>query len=411
MAPSDQPLPVQAAAGSVGVVTFVFTDLVGSTELLERLGDDAADELRRTHFGLLREAVSETGGHEVKNLGDGLMVVFTSPMDALLGAIGIQRAVDEHNRAQADRSIFVRIGVHAGEPLRDENDFFGTSVVVAKRLCDKAQGAQILVSELAAGLVGSRGGLRFRPVGLVALKGLAQPIAALELRWRSDDEPAGPGDPGAASEGDDGDQPAQPSLPVQVTSRSWDLVGRDGELEKLLASYERSTTGNRQLALLAGEPGIGKTRLAIEVARRVYDEGAIVLYGRCDDELGVAYQPFVQALSHLVRHSAPKQLAGALGRFPGELVRLVPELADLVPGLAPPLSSDPDTERYRLFDAVTSWIAATTERAPMMMFLDDVHWATKPTTLLLRHILQDSDPMRLLIVGTYRDTDLGQPQT
>jgi class 3 adenylate cyclase/tetratricopeptide (TPR) repeat protein len=390
-------------------VTFLFTDLVSSTEILERLGDDAAEVLRRMHFGLLRGAVAETGGEEVKNLGDGLMVVFASPLEALRCAMRIQQEVEGHNRSRPDLAIGVRIGLHAGEPLRDENDFFGTSVVVAKRLCDKAAGAQILVSELVAGLVGSRGGLRFESVGKLDLKGLAQPMAALELRWRPNEEPAGPDQ--ASVQQEESEELALPSLPVQITSRSWDLVGRDEELDRLLACFDRAAGGVRQVALLGGEPGIGKTRLAIEIARRAHEDGAIVLYGRSDEELGVPYQPFVQALTHLVRQTGRKQLAASLGRFPGELLRVVPEIEELVPGLPRPLSSDPDTERYRLFDAVTSWIATTAERAPLVLVLDDIHWATKPTTLLLRHIIQDSDPTRLLIVGTYRDTDLGQGQT
>jgi class 3 adenylate cyclase len=87
-----------------GVVTFLFTDLVGSTELLERLGDDAAEELRRTYFALLRRAVSDTGGEEVKSLGDGLMVAFSSPLAALRCALAIQEAIAEHNRAHRTRA-------------------------------------------------------------------------------------------------------------------------------------------------------------------------------------------------------------------------------------------------------------------------------------------------------------------
>src|SRR5207245_470522 len=109
----------------------------------------------RVHFSLLRAAVVEAGGEEVKSLGDGLMVSFASPVDALSCAVAMQRAIAGHNRDRPDQGLEVRIGVHAGEPVREEDDLFGTAVVVAKRLCDRAEGGQILASELLAGLVGS----------------------------------------------------------------------------------------------------------------------------------------------------------------------------------------------------------------------------------------------------------------
>jgi Adenylate cyclase, family 3 (some proteins contain HAMP domain) len=117
----------------LGVVTFLFTDVVGSTEWLQRLGDDAAEKLRRTHFSLLREAVVTAGGEEVKSLGDGLMVAFSSPLAAVRCALAIQHATAEHNRAHPDQALKVRVGVHAGEPARDEGDFFGTPRPVPRR--------------------------------------------------------------------------------------------------------------------------------------------------------------------------------------------------------------------------------------------------------------------------------------
>jgi class 3 adenylate cyclase len=144
-------------------VTLLFTDLVSSTELLGRLGETAAEEVRRTHFGLLREAVAVTAGDEVKTLGDGLMVAVASPLDGVRCAIAMQQAIAEHNRAGTGPALGIRVGLHAGEPARDEDDFFGSAVVVAKRLCDRAEGGQILASEVVAGLVGPGHGLSFLP--------------------------------------------------------------------------------------------------------------------------------------------------------------------------------------------------------------------------------------------------------
>ena len=148
----------------------------------------------------------------------------------------------------------------------------------------------------------------------------------------------------------------------------------------------------------------GKTRLATALAGRPTPTARVVLAGRCDEDLGVPFQPFVEALQHYVAHAADPRL----GRFGGELARLVPEIADDVPGLAPPLRSDPETERYRLFDAVAAWLADVSAEAPVLLVLDDLQWAAKPTLLLLRHVLRSAEPLRLLVVATYRDSDLGR---
>ena len=158
-----------------GMVTLLFTDLVGSTELAERLGPERGEVLRRSHFQLLREIVAMHGGHEVKNLGDGLMVVFTSPTDAVGCAIAIQRAVAQ---AVTEEPTIVRIGVHTGEPVYENGDYFGLCVVVAKRLCDAASGGEILVSDIVHSLTArthevDRG-------AVVQLKGLADAT----MTWR-----------------------------------------------------------------------------------------------------------------------------------------------------------------------------------------------------------------------------------
>jgi predicted ATPase len=141
-----------------------------------------------------------------------------------------------------------------------------------------------------------------------------------------------------------------------------------------------------RVVLVAGEPGVGKTRLAAELARIVHDEGAMVLAGRCDDDLGVPYQPFVEALRHFLDHAAG--LPERLGRYAGELARLVPELGERAPGLPPPLRSDPEMERYRLFDAIAAWLTAASNDEPVLLVLDDLQWAARPTLMLLRHVLR-----------------------
>jgi DNA-binding SARP family transcriptional activator len=399
--PPRPSLESSEAAGAGGVVTFLFTDLVGSTELLHRLGENSFDELRRDHFARLRQAVSDAGGREVKNLGDGLMVAFSSPVAALGCAVALQRAVADHNRVCPARVLLVRVGLHTGETSHEESDFFGTPVVVAKRLCDQAAGGQILAGALVAALVGSRGGYRFSPLGPLTLQGLAAPIPAVAVEW----QPAELGEPVKV---DELASPLPIALPALLTGVGRVFVGRDAELDQLLAAWKEALVGGRRLVVVGGEPGVGKTRLAAALAAEVHAEGATVLAGRCDEDLGVPYQPLVEALRHLTDHTSDAHLVRRLGRFGGELVRLVPDLAQRTPRLPPPLHADPETERYRLFDAVAAWLAATSQDAPILLVLDDLQWAAKPTLLLLRHIVRATEPMQLLMVGTYRDTELSR---
>jgi DNA-binding SARP family transcriptional activator len=372
---------VPGPASGPGVVTFMFTDLVGSTEMLDRLGDDAADALRRRHFTALREALSAHGGAEVKNLGDGLMAWFTSPAAAVRCAVTIQQgAVGDGG----EKPPAVRVGIHAGEPIAEEDDFFGTPVVVAQRLCARAEGGQILVSTLVQGLVGTRAGCAFEPLGPLLLKGLAVPVEACAVRWVAPEV-----------------TPALP-LPGALANQDSLFVRPEADMSRLEAAWAAARSGRRQLVMLAGEPGIGKTRRSAELARTAHAAGAVVLHGRCDDGLALPYQPVVEALGTYLRHTA----APVLGRLGGELTRLVPELATRLPELPAPMSADPETERYRLFDAVAAWLAALAEATPTVLVVEDIHWATPPTLALLTHLVRSGEPGRLLLLVNYRDTAL-----
>ena len=160
-----------------GTVALLFTDLVGSVALGERLGHAGDDEVRRDHFGLLRECITAHDGHEVKNLGDGLMVVFASSGDAVDAAQAIQRSVRARN-TEAAVPIEIRIGVHVGEPAIEDGDYFGRCVAVARRLCDAASSGEILVSDLVRSL--SRVPELFYDRQEITLKGMTDPTCT----WR-----------------------------------------------------------------------------------------------------------------------------------------------------------------------------------------------------------------------------------
>jgi class 3 adenylate cyclase len=377
---------VTATSGRGRMAAVLFTDLVGSTELLSRLGDTAYDGLRRAHFAALREAIGRSHGAEVKTTGDGLLATFPSAADAVGCAVGMQQAVDVHSRT-AGVPLAIRVGVALGDVSFEEEDVFGTPVVEAARLVAAARSGQILATVLVRAVAGGRCAATFTDLGTLELKGLPAPVATCEVAWEPLPRSSVP-------------------VPALLTDIGRIFVGREAEVGRLEQLWNDAVSGERRAVFVAGEPGVGKTRLAAELALRVQGDGAMVLAGRCDEDLGVPYQPFVEALRHFVDHMPPEDLGRGLGRFSGELARLVPELTERVPDLPPPLTSDPETERYRLFDAVASWLRAASEDPPLLLVLDDLQWAAKPTLLLLRHVLQSPDLHRLLILGTYRDTEL-----
>ena len=205
-------------------MTLLFTDLVGSTAMGDRLGDDRAEAVRRRFFQIIEEAVEPTGGRIVKTMGDGHMVAFISALDAIGCSIAIQAGVDSYNSEHGAEQIGVRIGINAGDVSVEGEDFFGTPVTIAKRLCDSAAAGQILVSGLVESLVGSRGGFAFRTVGALDLRGLSRPQAASEVVWRGDAgvaDPPRPASTRAPRRNGCSSAPASPRSSRSWSSPSW----------------------------------------------------------------------------------------------------------------------------------------------------------------------------------------------
>jgi class 3 adenylate cyclase len=177
----------EAAAGAEAPAagafrTILFTDVEGSTALTQRLGDAKAREVLRAHERIVRDALKAHGGSEVKTLGDGFMASFSSATRALECAIAMQRAFAEHSET-AQEPIRVRIGLNAGEPIAEEEDLFGTAVILAARIAAKAEGEEIVASDVVRQLVAGKGFL-FADRGDVALRGFEDPVRLYQVRWR-----------------------------------------------------------------------------------------------------------------------------------------------------------------------------------------------------------------------------------
>jgi DNA-binding SARP family transcriptional activator len=196
-----------------------------------------------------------------------------------------------------------------------------------------------------------------------------------------------------------------PPIPwtLERTSRGA-FVGREAELTRMLEWWASAGERPIQPALITGEPGIGKTRLAGELARAAHERGALVLYGHCEENVTVPYQPFVEALREHALALGPDGLETELGPRGLELARLWPELNSA----SAPAHSDPEWAQAALFDAVHALLEAAGRRHRVLLVLDDLQWAAGGTVLLLRHLLGLLRPIRCSIVATYRASNLDE---
>ena len=186
------------------------------------------------------------------------------------------------------------------------------------------------------------------------------------------------------------------------------FVGREREVDRLRAAVDSALAGRGSLQMLVGEPGIGKTRAAEELATYARVSGARVYWGRCrEDEGAPAYWPWVQAIRSYARDADPVALAWQLGGGAAEVAQLIPEIAEKL-DVEPAVGSDSEEARFRLFDSVTSLLLAAARDRPLVIVLDDLHWADEPSLLLLRFAARELASSGLLILGTYRDVELGR---
>jgi len=190
------------SSGSVGHVfrTVLFTDIVAHTEMMSRLGDERGREVLREHERITREVLKAHGGTEVKTMGDGFMASFGSVTRAVECAVALQRAFDERNtsrparpevskeradygRLESVEPLRVRVGLNAGEPIEEDGDLFGATVILASRIAAKAEGGEILVADTVRGLCSGKGFL-FADRGEFVAKGFEEPVRVYEVRWR-----------------------------------------------------------------------------------------------------------------------------------------------------------------------------------------------------------------------------------
>jgi hypothetical protein len=348
---------------------------------MQRVGDESAQRLFQSHHELLSDAVAATGGSELQWLGDGLMVAFASTADAVRCAIAMQQAAAR----QPGERLRIRVGLNVGEVLRQAagsgSGYFGTPVVMARRLCDRAAAGQILASAAVAHLLAGRAAFSFRDLGALGLKGIAEEVPACEVVYEAE--------------------------AVTALLARTPFVGREGEVERLRKLLERTRAGRGALAFLVGEPGIGKTRTLEEFCARARAEGATLLWGRSfEGDVETPFGPFAEAIADWAEGQEREGLRERLGPYGAVLAKLCPRLRELLPDLPEPPPLAADAERARLLDAVVQVLLGLAKREPVLLVLDDLHWADAATLALLRHVARFVARGRILLLGAYRDVDL-----
>jgi tetratricopeptide (TPR) repeat protein len=313
----------------------------------------------------LRAALTGNEG-DVERVDGVLLAVFSSLAGALAAATLAER------RAEGRRAP--RIGIAHGDVVRRGGALEGSAVEEAIALAEQAGRGQVKVAD-AVELLARRGHRFVRHSG------------GAELDWA-----------GRV------DVPVPDGLLAATRRGAW--VGRHGELDRLLRALGAVRAGERRVVLLTGEPGIGKTRLAAEAGLAAHAQGALVLYGRSDEGPGLPYQAFAEALGHLVS-TAPAGLLESAGPALGRLASLVPAVRERTAAADAPEEGH-GGERYVLFGAVGAVLSAASRRHPVVVVLDDLHWADVPTVMLVHHLLAVPGRPRMLVIATCRPADLAE---
>jgi class 3 adenylate cyclase/tetratricopeptide (TPR) repeat protein len=368
-------------------VTFVFTDIEGSTRLLKNLGRDRYGELLSQHHRLLRAAFADAGGIEIDAKGDSFFVVFREPGDAVVAAANAQSAVTEHDWPNG-AEVRVRMGLHTGEASVSSDGYIGLAVHEASRIGDAGHGGQVLVSSATAELVGGRlpSGFELRDLGLADLRdieetrlfqlvvqGLPSEFPSLSVRRRAKAKP----------------RPLRRRRDVQVSRGV--LLEREAELAALQAAVDAAAAGTGRFVAIEGRAGMGKTRLVAEARSLAATAGFEVLVARSAElEQEFAYGVVRQLFEPYLAVLPDAERAELLGGTAGLTERLFDD--EQLTGTA---SGDVS---FAVLHGLY-WLAANlAERGPAAIVIDDLHWTDAQTLRWLAYLERRLEGLPLLVV-------------
>ncbi|HLF61448.1 MAG TPA: AAA family ATPase [Acidimicrobiia bacterium] len=383
--------------GLQGTFTILFTDLEGSTDLRVRVGDATANEVIRLHDELVRSRLEIAGAVETKSLGDGFMALFSSANQAIEAAVSIQKAIQEHNESKPEMQLSIRMGLNSGDVTQSAGDAHGTAVHAASRVADKAQGGQILVSQVVQDLAGTLGHTKIVDRGMFWLKGFPDRWRLFEVLWR---------DKEGASERTTRETRAASAAAFDVESPRalGPVVGRAQELKVIEEQLEATPAAGLRAVVLEGEAGIGKTRMLDATADMASERERPfwVLDVSADEELRGPFLLFRSLLTSPHTSSVAKQ-AMALE----QLTRAQEAIAGRTPRVE---GFSPQEQMLRTFDEVATTVLALTRERPLVLMFDDLQWADDDSIQLIRYLVRTvaSGPIFLLIsLRPYSDSSSG----
>lgn len=371
----------QQHATSDAPVTVLFTDVESSTALHARVGDSEARRILEDYDALVQRELDRHGGTSVKSLGDGVLATFASPRHAVASAVAIQRAVHELTRARPEHALGVRVGINTGEVIVSDRDVHGAAVNAAARIVAEANAGQVVVSDVVRQLLGPNPDVLVREWRHVTLKGLPGRWLLHEVVWQADGTVA---------------------VPDLSPSPETALVGREDVLTLLEHVLEQALDGQSQLALICGDPGIGKTAVARAVGALARRRGARVVTS-ATWEGGGAYPfwPWTQVITACNDERGGQPLDELHPALRTEVTRLLQEAG----GAEPQTAEDAEHSRLRLFEAVARVLQTVAAKEPLVVVLDDLHWADDASLLLLSFLSRRVVGCPLLLLGTTRDPD------
>jgi class 3 adenylate cyclase/tetratricopeptide (TPR) repeat protein len=368
-------------------LTIMMTDVVGSTELRRARGDQDADDILALQAAIVQHQVAAFGGRVRKSLGDGFLISFPSDVAAVRAATAIQRALDEHNTADPQGAVEVRIGIHSGQVTDRDGDLLGQAVHATARVMTEAVGGEILITDDVRKHAEPQLDYSFLDSGLFWLRGFPELWRLYEVSWN--DTSAGP-------------RPGAVRAPLTA------FVERDAERARLRRLVDDALVGRGRLALVAGEAGVGKSRLVAEIGDEAQARGMRVLTGHCVEMSGTPpYLPYVEIIEQVI--SSPRSsvaLREALGDVAPEIARIAPALRRAFPEIPPPIELPAELARRYVWNSFGEFVGRAAQRQPLLLMLEDLHWAGESTLLLTEYLAPLLPDMPVLVLGTYRDDEV-----
>jgi class 3 adenylate cyclase/tetratricopeptide (TPR) repeat protein len=369
------------------MLTIMMTDVVGSTALWQARGDREADDILGLQATIVHDQVNALGGRVRKSMGDGFLISFPSPVAAVRAAVSIQRALQQHNAADPQRAVEVRVGIHTGHVTERDGDLQGQAVNAAARVMAEAIGGQILTSDEVRKHAEAQVDSSFLDSGLFWLRGFSERWRLYEVSWSN----------------------SSASVRPSVTSaRLTPFVERDAERASLRRLVDSTLAGRGRLGLIGGDAGVGKSRLVAEIGEEAEARGMRVLTGHCVDMSGAPpYLPFVEILEQVINSPrSPLALRQALGDVAAEIARIAPALRRAFPDIPPPVELPPELAQRYVWNSFSEFLGRAAQAEPLLLVLEDLHWADESTLLLTEYLAPLLTEMPVLVLGTYRDVEV-----